>query len=543
MVHGYLEIQRLINDEKYDEAMNLLKNTKQSLQTILYLTRIHRLCGRFEKAIQLGEKLVANKDNLQMYIEGCLEIASTYFLQGESDKAHKYLVGLDDLIQNLVLDDEKELLRIIGNYYHQLANVRLYWDDFETTEQRLFKAIEIRKKADDLKNLALSYNNLAVLYKYNQKIGKSILYFSESIKISKQINNKYGQAISLSNLIDIYHTQGNVQQAKIHLDLLKSLHEVQPDNIHIEFFYKYNLGVLHVNKNTFEDLSIAKKIFNTIIHSQIILFQLSIKSIYRLYDIYLFEMKVMDNPRYLDELQELIDISFSIALKQKSITKIIEATFLELIYEILIRDEQKVYDTRRRLEELIGSLGNDIRKSIYNVELTDLFLWEEKILSSDITTSEQLFYINFKRLFSNFIIPNLSSVLETEVPVLLSIMGPKEQLLFEKIFDTEKVSKFMMKKFRAAIQTLVISSRNSANLLEKIKVNKYIVNLKEISSVTFVYIYSGMSKTAHMRIDQVHFDLYLELESMEKDNDWVMTAERIKAFNKSIELVFHKYLV
>ncbi len=533
-------IIKLIDNGKYDEALDIIKSKDEQDEFCrLYLIRINRLRGYFSDSIKMALSLISEAKIPQIYVEANIELAYNYSLQGDQHRANEYIESLKDSIQSLELSNEYDVLRIVATYYNLLYIIRRLWDNYELSEQRLFKSIEIRKKIGDMKNLAISYNNLAVEYKYRMKLDRSIFYFKESIKINEQLGNKSGLALSLSNLTDLYHHIDN-DKSEIILEKLKILYKELPNNKLIELYYKYNKAV-HLKKgNTFKSLYEAGLIFKTIADAPVIQIQHHIKVMYHLCEIYLFEMAVMNRDHKLDDLKIVINKLTLYAEDQKSITLQIESNLLLAIYHILKDQIEEVIRLKTVISEYIDQVNDPLKKSIFTSEYQIIFDWETNLFSPTISISKKLFYLDIKLLVQNFILPDTNSIVNNERSILLLIMNGISEFYSHEFIT---ISKYLIEQFQSTIKKVVKEILPiKKQSIDRLKIDEYTILVKKFNGIVFSYIYTGSSAKALRRLDQLYFDLYPTIEDMLVNNDFTMNHIRKKHMKNSLGLIFRDQL-
>jgi tetratricopeptide (TPR) repeat protein len=75
------------------------------------------------------------------------------------------------------------------------------------------KSLKIFEEINDKIEIAITYNNIAVSWQSQGDINKALGYYEKGLKIQESINDKAGIATTLGNLGVIYHDQGNTPKA------------------------------------------------------------------------------------------------------------------------------------------------------------------------------------------------------------------------------------------------------------------------------------------------------------------------------------------
>ncbi len=124
----------------------------------------------------------------------------TFFLTGDFNKArtifYQVLANIDTTAQKK--EPTASVYNYIGgSYYHQ--------KDFENALRYYGLALKIRKKLDDLKQIANSYSNIGLVYVEKKEYEKALKYHKKSLELyyEKQFDN--GIANQLNNIGEVYY--------------------------------------------------------------------------------------------------------------------------------------------------------------------------------------------------------------------------------------------------------------------------------------------------------------------------------------------------
>lgn len=93
-----------------------------------------------------------------------------------------------------------------GYYYYTKSNYSEALDYYN-------KSLEIERKLNNKKEIAISLNNIGGIYKIQGKVSLALKYYNESLKLKEQLGNKKGIALSYNNIGVIYGEQGNLELA------------------------------------------------------------------------------------------------------------------------------------------------------------------------------------------------------------------------------------------------------------------------------------------------------------------------------------------
>ncbi len=176
---------------------------------------------------------------------------------------NKILEKIDNLVSNSY-ENVKDLnikfyrkakaftLNEYGRIDQQKAN-------YESAIHNYRKALDLHKLNKDKRNIASSYNNIAIILYYQGKLDSVITYFKKAAFVSEQMNDKVLLGKALNNLGAIYRVQGDISNAiEILVKSLKVREELE-DSLGLISTYG-NLGLLYKGqKNYSKALNLQKE--------------------------------------------------------------------------------------------------------------------------------------------------------------------------------------------------------------------------------------------------------------------------------------------
>jgi len=90
------------------------------------------------------------------------------------------------------------------------------------------KSLRIREELDDKKGVAMSLNNIGLIYKSQNINEKAIDFYTQSLKIKEELEDKEGIALTLNNLGLIYKNQEDyIKAMELYTESLKISEEVE----------------------------------------------------------------------------------------------------------------------------------------------------------------------------------------------------------------------------------------------------------------------------------------------------------------------------
>lgn len=187
--------------EKISELGNKSGSKKNAAITYNYRGNILYFQKKFNEALteyftylKLAEEL---KDKDLILHANC-EIGETYFKLDNHAYSIKHLNYAQQNVTNKTSNKYlKSMYSLYGTTYKTM-------NQFDSALKYHQKAIEIKLKIGDKKDLAGSYNNVGLVYKRMKQYDKALEYYNQSLKIKREFNDKKGQASTLINMGNIH---------------------------------------------------------------------------------------------------------------------------------------------------------------------------------------------------------------------------------------------------------------------------------------------------------------------------------------------------
>lgn len=208
---------------------------------------VYRLIGAYDQAVDSYRRVLDHHPSALQTAETRRKITKTWELQGQYDKAMRYLdltisaLGREKQVPEAarIYNDMGWIATQRGNYEEALQlcarglNVikglagepveaelqhtlgTIYWrtGEYDQAVAHFQECIERREGIGDLHGMIRSYNNLAGVYWNQSDYGVAARYIRKSMEISQKIGHTYGTAMCYNNLGVIDHTQGNYSRA------------------------------------------------------------------------------------------------------------------------------------------------------------------------------------------------------------------------------------------------------------------------------------------------------------------------------------------
>ncbi len=212
---------------------------------------VYRLIGAYDRAVESYRHALDRHPTAAQLAETRRKIAKTWELQGQYDKAMRYLEltieALDPedhvpevariyndmgwiatqrgdyeealtlcaqglLVAQYLSDDEKSR-RVEAELQHTLGTIHWRTGDYDQAVVHFQKCIASRESIGDLYGMIRSYNNLAGVYWNRSDYDAAARYIRESLEISQKIGYAHGTAMCYNNLGVVSYTRGNYPHA------------------------------------------------------------------------------------------------------------------------------------------------------------------------------------------------------------------------------------------------------------------------------------------------------------------------------------------
>ncbi len=503
------------------------------------------MIGKLDLGIEIANNILPLAQNDTDILKINLEIVYILWYKGSHIDADEIMKKLEPIIERYDKTDDIAVLKLIGTYYHLLNSIKYIWLTYVGSRKYLLRAIEIREKIGDLKNLAISYNNLGVSYKYTNEPQNAIEQFEKAIHIYEKLSNNTDIALALGNLFDVNWNIGDHQKIVTIISRLEKICKKNQDNDLISLYYNYYQAFYLKTKNNFSDWIKAEKLLLGIVEGDIIHPQYFTNSIFLLCEMYIEEMRVMDNVSILEQIHSLINKLLNHAFSQNQIADLLRAKILQSQYLILIG---KVEDAKKLLLEINKEAidhGEKLLSSIIDVELDRVLEHEDNLTAmQNAHVYEKLRIINFKGVLQRFIDKKEIITEVDELPIMMLLINNSGVEIFSKIFD-ETIDKNVLLRFNHAINNFIYNTtKEITGYIERMNVDSHVITVKKFEHYFFAYVFYGRSNLAIKRINRMYYELNEELsEITSMENIIVIKEYQQELFSIAIGKVFEDILI
>lgn len=556
---GLLLAEDLIRKGKSHEALNVLFNFEKKgglkeIELIMcYIIKSKALndLGIFKDAIKLagkGYEECQRLSNNLLSIEALIEQARGLQMLGELDKSFDKLEQCEDLLKTLK-EKTIEIKRLEARVIRLKGNIYVFRGDERQSIEYQKRALILAKEIDDKDLIGTSLNNLGERYRIMGDLDRALMYAERGLKLYDDFfvnKHKILLVFLLSTLISITLDKDDLEKTQTYFQRLEQLNSQEDDGI-INLIYRECKALILMRSPRARNRVIAEELLRQIVEEDVILFEVSVRSLIKLCELLLTELQITNDIEIVDEIKPLITRLLDIAEDQHSNWILVETYILQSKLALITLDIEE----SRRLLTLAQKKAekynlNRLAMIISNEHdelLKQLKIWEDlKEIEAPFSKRMELArlsdYIN--HMLRKHIIDTPG--LETEQPILLTIMSREGVMIFsnpftaDMIFDVNRIGDFL-----TSFNTF--SDQIFSETLDRVKFLDFTLILKELNSFILSYMFKGQSYNAQQRL--VHFfeilrneaDIINILVSAEQTNQ-TLSIKEIPAFEEIISESF-----
>lgn len=314
---------------KIDESVHLFYLRMGTIYT--HFGNILKGIDYSKLALSVAEQL-GNKQSISYALNN---LAFNYYLIGDLQEAEKHCN------RSLKISEEISDSENIASISHILGDIYFNYGDYENSLKYYLSTVKFLPTLDGSLTLLTCQVSICNLYFEigdQERAKDTFEQITESYKklgTEIELTNSFYDVI---NLIGLYVYLGDSTSAQEYLSKLQdfsSLHPYKP----FQLAYLYAEGIYHKSRDRLKEKVQAVKMFKEIINNFDIRFDYTIKSMFHLVDLLLFEFKMSNDISVKNEILYYVDQIRNFAKKQDLISyviksNIIEAKFFEIDGEI-----------------------------------------------------------------------------------------------------------------------------------------------------------------------------------------------------------------
>ncbi len=195
--------QALVAQNSTDSLFNELKNTTSKQKRVLLLNEI----SKEYKSIDLDSAILYQKQafelskkikNDTLYVNSGIALIKLLIAKRNLDTAK---IIATNILKQI---DSKNNQKLQANTLHNLGNVYLYENNFDSALFYYQKALKIREEIKDTLGISATTNNIGYIYWKIKNLPLGLKYFRESFYYDSLLNNELDGASALNNIGVIY---------------------------------------------------------------------------------------------------------------------------------------------------------------------------------------------------------------------------------------------------------------------------------------------------------------------------------------------------
>ncbi|MBD3189142.1 MAG: tetratricopeptide repeat protein [Candidatus Heimdallarchaeota archaeon] len=504
-------IKRLVSREEYDEKLLHLTNRKGTN----YATKgiLDKAIKQFKECVKIAEKLGKNE-----FLAGSLNnLGRTYFLMGEIDLA------LEQLQRSLLVLRETENQAAITYTLDNLGKIYEFKGELDAALELYQKAKDQYQEIGNKHAIAITIHRIGKIFQIKGDHEQALKQFQEALKLRKEVGNDYETSESLFDLIVLLMEEEKTGEAEKRLKDLEEI-EKKNDNKVISQRTRIAEGLLLQGSERAINKAKAQEIFQTIAEEEIIDYQLTIFSMFRLCELLLFELKAYENEEVLHELEQLSKKVQKIAEDNKAVPLIAEAYLLRSKLALLRLDI-------KRAEELLEQASSALEKHDLKYLIEKISL-EKDLLKKEVEKWNELAHRQAS-MNERFELANIGDKL---IPILVEEISQSAKILEvaqEQSFKKELIGFILYKFEKAGIQPFMRNGATVLNRLEEKKFGTFLSISVSLGSEYFTGLYGPLPVTGNPNYESL---VYAQLVKDPKSPD-----PRLKNKNYLIiSFVYHK---
>ncbi len=154
--------------------------------------------------------------------------------------------------QAINIGKKSDFKRGLAIVYKTTGIIYFFRGDIDNAFENFDLSLNIYQDIGDLNGAAGSYINKGIIYKNIRKTGKAHESFKKALKIYHEIEDKEGTALAYLNIGQLHRKEGNYRGALENLLKSRKLYEETKNKIKIAEVYK-TIGVIHGDRNEIDD--------------------------------------------------------------------------------------------------------------------------------------------------------------------------------------------------------------------------------------------------------------------------------------------------
>jgi tetratricopeptide (TPR) repeat protein len=259
-----------------------------------------------------------------------------------------------------------------------IGAVKYVIGEFEESLKHSLKSVIIYKKINNKSYLAMTLNNIGGLYAEIGDYGNALKYLEESLSLWKQ--GLPAIETVLDSIITAAVNKGDIVSARKYFRQIEELYDQQKTPI-IELIYKYNKALLLKNSPRIRAIAKAEKLFKQVAKTNLMAFDIKIKALIHLCDLYLTEYRFNKDDTVLNDITLYISKLQAFAEESHSYLLFCETFILQAkvaLFKFNVKTARRYLTNAQKIAESHGMKRLAIKISYeHDAILSQLKKWEE----------------------------------------------------------------------------------------------------------------------------------------------------------------------
>jgi len=432
-----------------------------------------------------------------------LSIVSIIFnlgvIKGETDIALKYIERFLALVEKKELKNKHQIALGLS-CVKQVYSIR---GDLDQSIKYCEQSLAVFKELNNKLQIAILLLNLGELHRMKGENDRALEYGEQCLALFNEVEmlryRTNGHALFIRILID----KGELEQAQQHLDEIEQINNQLKDK-KVNFSYLYHKAMILKTSPRAKNRVEAEEILREIIVKENINF---LDAILELCDLLLVELRMTNDLEVLEEIESFIARLLDESERMNSYAYLAETYFLKAKLALITLDVKSTRLFLSQAQQIAKKYGmNQLAIKISNEHdelLNQLSMWENlKQLNTPL--ADRIKLTRLGEHMENMVRKRVTKtpVLETEQPVLLTIISKKGSMIFsnpftaDMTFDVNRMVDFLssFNKF---------SDQIFSESLDRVRFLDFKLILKEIDSFIICYMFKGQSYNAQQKL--LHF--------------------------------------
>jgi tetratricopeptide (TPR) repeat protein len=539
--------------------------------------------GDMDKALNYFQKSYEQKKKLGLKNElsySLVNIGLVYRVRREFDKA---LTHFERALSHLKeLSGKLE----VATFYSQIGHVYKDKGELDQALHYYTLAVNEREEYGHTFTIALSYLDIGNVFRVRGDLDQALSYFEKSLPTFKEMKRADFVATCMGDIGLIYHAKGDFSEALNYIKASLSIWESMENNIWYSEWLFYLIRVLTDAKkldeaeeileelkiiNNKEDLELirqrtelasalilknkkrardkvkAEEIFEKIVKEEILDSELTVLALLSLSELLLEELQLTSNVQLIDDIDNLLEQLFEIAVDQNNFALKAETYWLQAkvaLINLELNKAREFFTLAQVTAEGKGLKRLAIKISEDHDRLLNQFAMWNDFIKSNASLDERMGTAHADELLIRMIQKGEITLpeLESEEPILLLILSKTGSPIFTKKFFSGSINEIMIGGFMSAINSFLSEVFGSAGFVDRLKFEDNTIIFKMVKPFIFCYIVKGPSYKALKKLDtfvaslQKVTHLWQLVESHDSRNKII--TSRIDELETMIEEVF-----